>query len=145
MRCLAGNESPNQNKRFPTRSVPANCIPGGRSQNDRRCTALCSAALPPLEGSMTQLLSQVSESITVLVANAAPLLTAIRVGQNKHVTGFLWRSDLGVTSDHALPAAASYTLVLSRGALISAQPGPRDPVHNLASLRLRGPGTRAGP
>ena len=88
---------------------------------------------------MTQLLAQVSESITVLVANAAPLLVAIRVGQNRHVSGFLWRSDLIVTSDQALPAASSYTIVLSSGALISAQPGPRDPVHNLASLRLDGP------
>ena len=85
---------------------------------------------------MTQILSQVSDSIAILVANAAPMLTAIRVGQNRHVTGFLWRSDLIVTSDQALPAAASYTIVLSSGALISAQPGPRDPVHNLAALRL---------
>jgi S1-C subfamily serine protease len=88
---------------------------------------------------MTQLLSQVSESITLLVANAAPILTAIRIGQNRHVTGFLWRSDLVVTSDQALPAASGYTIVLSSGALISAQPGPRDPVNNLASLRLGAP------
>jgi S1-C subfamily serine protease len=88
---------------------------------------------------MTQLLSQVSESITLLVANAAPILTAIRIGQNRHVTGFLWRSDLVVTSDQALPAASGYTIVLSSGALISAQPGPRDPVNNLASLRLDAP------
>ena len=85
---------------------------------------------------MTQLLNQVSESIALLVANAAPTLTAIRTGQNRHVSGFLWRSDLVVTSDQALPAAASYTIVLSSGALISAQAGPRDPVNNLASLRL---------
>jgi S1-C subfamily serine protease len=85
---------------------------------------------------MTQLLSQVSESITLLVANAAPILTAIRVGQNRHVSGFLWRGDLVVTSDQALPAASGYTIVLSSGALLSAQPGPRDPVHNLACLRL---------
>lgn len=88
---------------------------------------------------MTRLLSQVSESITRLVANAAPVLTAIRIGQNRHVTGFLWRSDLVVTSDQALPAAAGYTIVLSSGALISAQPGPRDPVNNLALLRLDAP------
>jgi S1-C subfamily serine protease len=88
---------------------------------------------------MTQLLSQVSESITLLVANAAPILTAIRIGQNRHVTGFLWRGDLVVTSDQALPAAAGYTIVLSSGALISAQPGPRDPVNNLAALRLDAP------
>ncbi len=88
---------------------------------------------------MTQLLSQVSDSITQLVANAAPILTAIRIGQNRHVTGFLWHGDLVVTSDQALPAAAGYTIVLSSGALISAQPGPRDPVNNLASLRLDAP------
>jgi S1-C subfamily serine protease len=94
-----------------------------------------------MEGSMTQLLSQLSESITILVANAAPVLTAIRIGQNRHVTGFLWRGDLVVTTDQALPAAAGYTIVLSSGALISAQPGPRDPVNNLASLRLDAPVT----
>jgi putative serine protease PepD len=88
---------------------------------------------------MTQLLSQVSESIAMLVARAAPLLTAIRIGQNRHVTGFLWRGDLVVTSDQALPAASGYTVVLSSGALVSAQPGPRDPVNNLASLRLDSP------
>jgi S1-C subfamily serine protease len=98
-----------------------------------------------MEGSMTQPLSQVSESITLLVANAAPVLTAIRIGQNRHVTGFLWRGDLVVTSDQALPAAAGYTIVLSSGALISAQPGPRDPVNNLASLRLDAPVSVAVP
>jgi S1-C subfamily serine protease len=94
---------------------------------------------------MTQLLSQVSESVTQLVANAAPILTAIRIGQNRHVTGFLWRGDLVVTSDQALPAAAGYTIVLSSGALISAQAGPRDPVNNLASLRLDAPVSVAVP
>jgi S1-C subfamily serine protease len=94
---------------------------------------------------MTQLLSQVSESITRLVANASPILTAIRIGQNRHVTGFLWRADLVVTSDQALPAAAGYTIVLSSGALISAQAGPRDPVHNLAALRLDAPVSVAVP
>jgi S1-C subfamily serine protease len=94
-----------------------------------------------MEGLMTQLLSQLSESIAMLVASAAPVLTAIRIGQNRHVTGFLWRGDLVVTSDQALPAAAGYTIVLSSGALISAQPGPRDPVNNLASLRLDAPVT----
>jgi S1-C subfamily serine protease len=92
-----------------------------------------------MEGSMTQLLSQVSESVSMLVAAAAPLMTAVRVGQNRQVTGFLWRDDLVVTTDQALPAAASYTIVLSSGALISARPGPRDPVRNLAALWLDGP------
>jgi S1-C subfamily serine protease len=98
-----------------------------------------------MEGSMSQLLSQLSESIALLVASAAPNLTAIRVGANQHVTGFLWRSDLIVTEDQALPAAASYTIVLSNGALISGRPGARDPSHNLASLRLDVPVSAALP
>ena len=85
---------------------------------------------------MTQLLNQFSESIMALAAGAAPLLTAIRVGPNRQVTGFLWRGDLVVTTDQALPAAAAYTVVLANGALISARPGPRDPMHNLAALLL---------
>jgi S1-C subfamily serine protease len=88
---------------------------------------------------MTLLLSQVSESVAVLVANAAPLMAAIRVGQNRHVSGFLWRNDLLVTSDQALPAAASFTVVLSNGALVSAWADARDPANNLAMLRLDGP------
>jgi S1-C subfamily serine protease len=89
-----------------------------------------------MDGSMSQPLSQLSESIAMLVANAAPSLTAIRIGANRYVTGFLWRRDLIVTTDQALPAAASYTIVLPTGALISGQPGARDPSHNLASVRL---------
>ena len=88
---------------------------------------------------MKQLLNQVSESLIELVAGAAPLLTAIRVGPNRHVTGFLWRGDMVVTTDQALPASVGYSLVLSNGALISARPGPRDPGHNLAALRLDTP------
>jgi serine protease Do len=52
------------------------------------------------------------------------------------LTGFLWRNDLIVTADQLLPAAASYTVVLSSGATISAHPGPRDPGHGLALLQL---------
>jgi S1-C subfamily serine protease len=92
-----------------------------------------------MEGSMSQPLSQLSESIALLVANAAPTLAAIHIGANRHVTGLLWRSDLIVTADQTLPAAASYPIVLSTGTLISALPGPRDPSHNLASLHLEVP------
>ena len=81
----------------------------------------------------------------MLVAAAAPALTAIRIGQNRHVTGFLWRNDLVVTSDQALPAASGYTIVLSSGALISARPGPRDPINNLAALWLDSPVSAAVP
>lgn len=91
-----------------------------------------------MEPLMTQILSQFSEAVMALTATASPSLTAIRIGQNRQVTGFLWHGGLVVTTDQALPAAASYTVVLSNGALIPARPGPRDPVHDLAALFLDG-------
>lgn len=95
---------------------------------------------------MSQPLSQLSEFIALLVANAAPTLAAIHIGANRHVTGLLWRNDLIVTTDQTLPVAASYPVVaLSTGTPISALPGPRDPGHDLASLRLEVPVTVAFP
>jgi S1-C subfamily serine protease len=78
----------------------------------------------------------VSEAIAVATARAAPLLTAIRVGPNRHITGFLWNGSIIVTSDQILPAQDSYSVVLASGALTPARPGPRDPSANLAMLRL---------
>ena len=88
---------------------------------------------------MTGFLSQVSEAVTLVVANAAPVLTANRIGANRHVTGFLWRNDLVITSDQALPAAPGYSIVLSNGALTSGRPGPRDPMRDLAAIWLDSP------
>jgi S1-C subfamily serine protease len=81
-------------------------------------------------------LLQVSAAIAALTAGAAPLLTAIRVGPNRHISGFLWRGNTIVTSDQALPAQDGYSVVLASGALAPARPGPRDPVADLALLML---------
>ncbi len=92
-----------------------------------------------MNGAMPHCLHQMSELVTVLVAGAAPVLTAIRVGPNRYVTGFLWREDLLITSDQALPAAPAYSIVLASGALTAGHPGPRDPVHDLAAVWLDAP------
>ena len=96
-------------------------------------------AMDTAGGHMMGFLSQASNAITQVVANAAPVLTAIRIGANRHVTGFLWRNDLIVTSDQALPAAPGYSIVLSNGALTSGRPGPRDPMRDLAAIWLDSP------
>src|SRR5579871_4060161 len=85
-------------------------------------------------GPMTTL-AQLSESIAALVAAAAPLLTAIRVGPNRHITGIIWQQDLIITSDQALPAQESHTLVLPGGVLTAARPVRRNAAANLAALR----------
>jgi len=94
---------------------------------------------------MSNALAAFSASISQLVVAAAPLVSAIRVGPNRHVTGLVCQGDLIVTTDQALPALDSYAVVLSNRLLIAARPGPRDPATNLAMLRLDTPWPSANP
>jgi hypothetical protein len=94
---------------------------------------------------MTRTLAAFSASVSQLVASAAPLLSAIRVGPNRHLTGLVCQGDTIVTIDQALPAVESYTVVLSNRLLIAARPGPRDPGCNLAVLRLDSPWPTVNP
>src|SRR5215467_2639597 len=86
----------------------------------------------------TAALAQLSDAIATQVAGAAPMLVAIRVGANRHISGILWQRDLVITSDQALPAQDSYTLVRPGGVLAAGRPGRRNATNNLASLRLEG-------
>src|SRR4051812_25686914 len=82
-----------------------------------------------------------SASIARLVVTTAPLLSAIRTGPNRHVTGLLVWNDTIVTTDQALPVQDRYTVVLPTGGLVAARPGPRDRDNGVASLRLDKPVT----
>jgi hypothetical protein len=88
---------------------------------------------------MTQTLAAFSQSISRLAAAAAPLLTAIRIAPNRHMTGLLREGGVIVTVDQALPALDSYTVLLPQGHLAESRPGPRNSDHNLAILHLRTP------
>jgi S1-C subfamily serine protease len=94
---------------------------------------------------MPQALAAFSASISRLVASATPLLCAIRVGPNRHVTGLICQGDTILTTDQALPILDSYTVVLSNRLLIAARPGSRDPAINLAVLRLETPWPAVNP
>jgi S1-C subfamily serine protease len=83
-------------------------------------------------------LSQLSDAIASQVALAAPMLAAIRVGPNRHISGILWQQNLLITSDQALPAQDSYTLVLPGGVLTAAWPARRSATGSVASLRFEG-------
>ena len=82
--------------------------------------------------------AQLSEAIAAQVTSAAPLVAAIRVGPNRHISGIVWQQDTVITSDQALPAQDSFTLVLPGGMLMAARPVRRNAVGNLAALRLDG-------
>jgi S1-C subfamily serine protease len=94
---------------------------------------------------MIQGLAAFSASISRLAASAAPLLSAIRVGPNRHVTGLICQGNRILTTDQALPALESYTIVLSNRLLIPAHPGSRDPGADLAVLHLDTPWPVANP
>lgn len=88
-------------------------------------------------------LGQISDALAALVSDAAPVLCAVRVATNRHITGLIWRPELVVTCDQPLPAQERYTIVLPPGAsLAPARPARRDPIANLASLELEKPVTR---
>jgi S1-C subfamily serine protease len=84
----------------------------------------------------TTALTELSDAIAAQVALAAPMLAAIRIGPNRHISGILWQQNLVITSDQALPAQDSYTLVLPGGVLTAAWPARRNAAGNLASLRF---------
>jgi S1-C subfamily serine protease len=84
----------------------------------------------------TTLLVQLSNAITAQVTAASRLLVAIRTGPNRHISGLIWRSDLVLTSDQALPVRDGYTLALPDGTLRAAKEVGRDPAGNIALLKL---------
>jgi PDZ domain len=80
-----------------------------------------------------------SASIARLVTTAAPLLSAVRIGPGRHVTGLLVWGDTIVTTNQSLPVQDLYTVVLPTGGLVAARSGPRDRANDIASLRLDKP------
>ena len=79
---------------------------------------------------MIQGLADFSAAIANLVANAASLVGAVRIGPNRHITGLHWRNDTIMTVDQALPVQDNYSVILAAGSLVAGRRGPRD-------LRLR--------
>lgn len=94
-----------------------------------------------MSASLTQVLPGLSDAVSALVDQAAPLLAAIRTTPGRHISGIIWQPDLVITADQQLPARDSYTIVLAGGILVAARPAGRDTANNLAALRLE---TKAG-
>jgi S1-C subfamily serine protease len=88
-----------------------------------------------------QTLAWLSDALAAQAEAAAPWVTAIRIGPNRHIAGIVWRSDVVVTSDQALPAQDSYSLAGSTGTLLPARAARRDAATNLVCLNLDKPAT----
>jgi S1-C subfamily serine protease len=84
------------------------------------------------------LLTQFSTAVTERTAAARPLVAEIRVRGHSLRSGILWRKDVVVASEQALPRADQAEVVLHDGASYTARLAGRDPGTNIALLRLDG-------
>ena len=107
----------------------------------RRPTGADASSAAPV----TSPLAAFSASLTQLVTSVAPLVCAIRIGPNRHITGLVCQGEVIVTADQALPTLDTYTVVLTNRLLVAARPGPRDPHTNIAVLRLDSPWPATNP
>jgi S1-C subfamily serine protease len=87
----------------------------------------------------SDILVQLSNALTTRTAAARDTTAAIRSPGARHLTGTIWRSDLLVASEQALPKRDKFDVVLPGGAAAEAQLAGRDAGTNIALLRLAQP------
>jgi serine protease Do len=88
---------------------------------------------------MANPLSIFSDKISGLVASTQAFLCAVRTAADRHVTGVLMQGDSIFTISQSLPPLDVYTAFFSSGTVVSTRQLTRDPVTDLAILRLDDP------
>src|SRR5580658_223725 len=81
-------------------------------------------------------LTQFSAALAERVAAARGLVAEIRIRGHSPRSGTLWRKDVVVASEQALPRAEEAEVVLADGGAFAARVAGRDPGTNVAVLRL---------
>lgn len=84
------------------------------------------------------LLTAFSEAVASRAAAARPLVAGIRMRGHSPRSGTLWRKDVVVASEQALPRGEEAEVELAAGASFAAHIAGRDPGTNIAVLRLDG-------
>ncbi len=87
---------------------------------------------------MSDALIQFSAALAERAAAARPLVAGIRLRGHSLRSGTLWRKDVVVVSEQALPKAEEVEVVLADGGTFAARVAGRDPGTNVAVLRLDG-------
>ncbi|MFZ1952926.1 MAG: S1C family serine protease [Pseudolabrys sp.] len=88
---------------------------------------------------MTDQLVQFSDALAARVEATKPTAIAIRLAHERHITGIVWRPDIVVTSEQALPRREEFEVVTAGGAVTTAKVAGRDSSTNIAVLRLQEP------
>jgi S1-C subfamily serine protease len=84
------------------------------------------------------LLTRFSAALAERTAAARPLIAGIRMRGHSLRSGTLWRKDVVVASQQALPRAEDAEVVLADGRTVAARLAGRDPGTNIALLRIDG-------
>jgi len=84
-------------------------------------------------------LAQFSSALVERSAAANSAIAAIRLSDNRHITGTLWRPDVVIASEQSLPERDEFELVLAGGSTIKAKTAGSDPGTNITALKLEQP------
>lgn len=82
------------------------------------------------------LLTQLSDGLADAVERAGPRVAAVTLRHGRHLTATLWRGDLAVVSEQALPKRDAFPVRLADGGESEAAVVGRDDSTNVALLRL---------
>ena len=88
--------------------------------------------------SKQDILAELSAALTQRAAAARSLVAGILVRGGRTLSGTLWRSDVVVASEQALPDVETAEMRLADGGTVQARVAGRDPGTNIAVLRLEG-------
>jgi S1-C subfamily serine protease len=84
-------------------------------------------------------LAEFSNALAQRAETAKHAVVAVRLGHGRHITGMVWRPEIVVVSEQALPQKDDFELVAAGGATVTAKMAGRDPATNIAILRLAEP------
>jgi S1-C subfamily serine protease len=82
-------------------------------------------------------LIQFSNALAARAEAAKGSVVAIRLKHGRHLTGWLWRSDIVVVSEQSLPRGDEFEIVAPGGPVVTAKLAGRDPSTNIAILKLQ--------
>lgn len=85
---------------------------------------------------MTNPLAALSTRLTTQVSACGTFVCAIRIATNRHITGLLTQGDTIVTLSQLLPPLEFYSGFFASGLVVTAKNVTRDPVTEVAILRL---------
>jgi len=85
---------------------------------------------------MTDVLAELSNSLSARAASAQACVAAIKLADDRHLTGTLWGDDTIVAPEQSLPRQEGFTVIAPGGASLNATVAGRDPGSNVALLRL---------